>query len=72
MDKQEAGTSPPGVLDTFAAVAGDGDTVVAVHVVLEPVPVQAPALAVLIQVRDVAVAVRVHHECARSRPRHRP
>ena len=43
-------------------IAGNGETIVGVEVVVEPVPIQIPALTVLIQVRDVPVAVVVHRE----------
>ena len=54
-------------------LAGTQEPIVRVPVVLEPVEVQVPPLAVPVQVRDVAVAVRVlPDQCARYRPRHRP
>lgn len=48
------------------------DATAAIEAVVSPVPVQAPALAVLVEIRKVAVAVRVHHECAESHPCHHP
>lgn len=52
--------------------AGDGDATVVVEVIREVVPVDHEALAVVVQVRDIAIAVLVHHERAKSRLDHRP
>ena len=53
-------------------VSGHGHPTVLVEVVVEPVPVRVPPLAVLIAIRDVAVAVLVRHDCAKNHLRHRP
>ncbi len=56
---------------TLLPVAG-GDAPVGVQIVVSPVPVQTPALAILIEVGEVPVTVCVHHECAKSRLCHHP
>jgi len=41
-------------------VAGTDEPVVGVEVVVEPIEVQVPTLAIPVEVRHVAVAIRVH------------
>ena len=53
-------------------VSGHGHATVLIEVVVEPVPVRVPPLAVLIAIRDVAVAVLVHYDYAKNHLRHRP
>jgi hypothetical protein len=53
-------------------VAGGREAPAGVEAVIKPVPVQIPPLAVLVQIRDVAVAIRVNHDYTKSRPRHHP
>ena len=46
--------------------------VVAVPVVVEPVPVHHHLAAVLVEIRDVEVAVAVHDQCTECLPYHHP
>ena len=53
-------------------VAGTHETAVVVEVIVEPVEVQVPALAVPVQVGHVPVAVAVTPLCTEYYPRHHP
>mgnify|MGYP001573613265 CR=1 FL=1 len=63
---------PTATSDCFdiATFAKTSNAIVGIEIVVEPVPVEVPTLAVLVDVRDVPVAVRVHSECAGSHPHH--
>lgn len=47
-------------------------TPIGVEVVVKPVPIAVPTLAVPVRIRNVPVAIAVHHDRAESRPRHHP
>ncbi len=51
-----------------AANAREG--VVPIPVVVEPVEIQVPLTGVLVQDEDIAVIVRIEHQCTEYRPRH--
>ncbi len=53
-------------------IAGNADAPVPVEVVVDPVPVQIPPLAIVVEIRIVPVTIGVHHVCAKSRPFHCP
>ena len=53
-------------------VSGHGYTFVRIEVIADPVPVQVPTLVVLIEVREVPIAIVVHHDCMKSHLCHHP
>ena len=64
---------PPSVgTHNLLPFSGDSDTAVLIEIIAQPVPVRVPTLTVLIAIRDVAVAIVVHHDRTKSHLYHRP
>ena len=53
-------------------VASTGRQVLGIPIVLEPIVVPVPLVAIEVQIQDIAVAVRVAQKCMKCHPCHHP